>query len=317
MRLRKILPFLCLILLGLFPRLSLADPSHTTIWDFDEDVTSVVPHEDGFIVLAGTQLWFCDPSLEQPEPQLLFENDSLRQMLSDGQGNLYAFADMMYQGAWSNVLAEVSLSTQALTPMLVLDNLPSVGDSAVLQTENGSMLAWVSASSPYNDLFFCDLSSQKKDTWYGKSIQALATDGSGMLFGASFGSLYTKDGNEWKQQEGFALPPAIRGFCYDPYQQRICVIDGSCAIAYALTGEEVARTYLPLAYEHLSIRPCAIQTSGLLAVGDGPRLITLAASSMWISCAPPRVLARPRLTMPSRKCCTCVPAGHLKAATLS
>ena len=25
-----------------------------------------------------------------------------------------------------------------------------------------------------------------------------------MLFGASFGSLYTKDGNEWKQQEGFA-----------------------------------------------------------------------------------------------------------------
>ena len=110
MRLRKILPFLCLILLGLFPRLSLADLSQTTIWDFDEDVTSVVPHEDGFIVLAGTQLWFCDPSLEQPEPQLLFENDSLRQMLSDGQGNLYAFADMMYQGAWSNVLAEVSLS---------------------------------------------------------------------------------------------------------------------------------------------------------------------------------------------------------------
>lgn len=53
MRLRKILPFLCLILLGLFPRLSLADPSQTTIWDFDEDVTSVVPHEDGFIVLAG------------------------------------------------------------------------------------------------------------------------------------------------------------------------------------------------------------------------------------------------------------------------
>lgn len=66
-----------------------------------------------------------------------------------------------------------------------------------------------------------------------------------MLFGASFGSLYTKDGNEWKQQEGFALPPAIRGFCYDPYQQRICVIDGSCAIAYALTGEEIVRTYLP------------------------------------------------------------------------
>ena len=187
MRLRKILPFLCLILLGLFPRLSLADPSQTTIWDFDEDVTSVVPHEDGFIVLAGTQLWFCDPSLEQPEPQLLFENDSLRQMLSDGQGNLYAFADMMYQGAWSYVLAEVSLSTQALTPMLVLDNLPSVGDSAVLQTENGPMLVWVSASSPYNDLFFCDLSSQKKDTWYGKSIQALATDGSEMLFGTSFG----------------------------------------------------------------------------------------------------------------------------------
>lgn len=177
MRLRKIFPFLCLILLGLFPRLSLADLSHTTIWDFDEDVTSVVPHEDGFIVLAGTQLWFCDPSLEQPEPQLLFENDSLRQMLSDGQGNLYAFADMMHQGAWSNVLAEVSLSTQTLTPMLVLDNLPSVGDSAVLQTENGPMLVWVSASSPYNDLFFCDLSSQKKDTWYGKSIQALATDG--------------------------------------------------------------------------------------------------------------------------------------------
>ena len=185
MRLRKILPFLCLILLGLFPRLSLADPSQTTIWDFDEDVTSVVPHEDGFIVLAGTQLWFCDPSLEQPEPQLLFENDSLRQMLSDGQGNLYAFADMMYQGAWSYVLAEVSLSTQALTPMLVLDNLPSVGDSAVLQTENGPMLVRVSASYPYNDLFFCDLSSQKKDTWYGKSIQALATDGSEMLFGAS------------------------------------------------------------------------------------------------------------------------------------
>lgn len=277
MRLRKILPFLCLILLGLFPRLSLADPSHTTIWDFDEDVTSVVPHEDGFIVLAGTQLWFCDPSLEQPEPQLLFENDSLRQMLSDGQGNLYAFAYMMYQGAWSNVLAEVSLSTQTLTPMLVLDNLPSVGDSAVLQTENGPMLAWVSASSPYNDLFFCDLSSQKKDTWYGKSIQALATDGSEMLFGASFGSLYTKDGNEWKQQEGFALPPAIRGFCYDPYQQRICVIDGSCAIAYALTGEEIVRTYLPVAYENLSIRPCAIQASGLLAIGDGPRLITLPA----------------------------------------
>lgn len=73
MRLRKILPFLCLILLGLFPCLSLADPSHTTIWDFDEDVTSVVPHEDGFIVLAGTQLWFCDPSLEQPEPQLLLK----------------------------------------------------------------------------------------------------------------------------------------------------------------------------------------------------------------------------------------------------
>ena len=277
MRLRKILPFLCLILLGLFPCLSLADPSHTTIWDFDEDVTSVVPHEDGFIVLAGTQLWFCDPSLEQPEPQLLFENDSLRQMLSDGQGNLYAFADMMYQGAWSNVLAEVSLSTQTLTPMLVLDNLPSVGDSAVLQTENGPMLVWVSASSPYNDLFFCDLLSQKKDTWYGKSIQALATDGSEMLFGASFGSLYTKDGNEWKQQEGFALPLAIRGFCYDPYQQRICVIDGSCAIAYALTGEEIVRTYLPLAYENFSIRPCAIQASGLLAVGDGPRLITLPA----------------------------------------
>ena len=124
MRLRKILPFLCLILLGMFPRLSLADPSQTTIWDFDEDVTSVVPHEDGFIVLAGTQLWFCDPSLEQPETPLLFENDSLRQMLSDGQGNLYAFADMMHQGAWSNVLAEVSLSTQTLTPMLVLDNLP-------------------------------------------------------------------------------------------------------------------------------------------------------------------------------------------------
>ena len=85
-------------------------------------MTSVVPHEDGFIVLAGTQLWFCDPSLEQPEPQLLFENDSLRQMLSNGQGNLYAFADMMYQGAWSNVLAEVSPSTQTLTPMLVLDS---------------------------------------------------------------------------------------------------------------------------------------------------------------------------------------------------
>lgn len=69
-------------------------------------------------------------------------------MLSDGQGNVYAFAHMMHQGAWSNVLAEVSLSTQALTPMLVLDNLPSVGDSAVLQTENGPMLVWVSASSP-------------------------------------------------------------------------------------------------------------------------------------------------------------------------
>lgn len=44
-----------------------------------------------------------------------------------------------------------------------------------------------------------------------------------------------------------------------------------------LTGEEVVRTYLPVAYENLSIRPCAIQASGLLAIGDGPRLITLPA----------------------------------------
>ena len=86
-----------------------------------------------------------------------------------------------------------------------------------------------------------------------------------------------------QQQEGFALPPTIRGFCYDPYQQRICVIDGSCAIAYALTGEEVVRTYLPVAYENLSIRPCAIQASGLLAIGDGPRLITLPAYAVSTS----------------------------------
>lgn len=279
MKAKKIVWFVCVLLItsSLF---SVGNASTLrSIWTFDAQVDSFVALENSFVALSGGEIWICnEDDADTPAIFPTSENRSMQYLVTILSNQLFG----LEKSSDGFTIYNIDTTTQRITAAFTIPNhdIPQGHMRKVLGMGEWIVFEFEGNIPLHSDLLLFNAISQETEIVHDCNFSNLAPYeensilGFKKTFGTTSSDIIAFDLNTKKTTTLFATPMAAETIAFDASQNQMILLSAPNAIHFTLQGEQVSQRYLPIAYHDSEGRCHAINQDRLFAISDGNRILT-------------------------------------------